>query len=134
MHPAETGRGLHDLKHQSRGVVDVELVVSGWTAAPIEIGTPESAPFDARGDALRACLETVDDIRRRLPDWRVNIGRLDAGDQPGTVPTARPMAFPTRKPPMPHAVPPTIMPRPSPIHPMRSFTRLFLDLWVQCDL
>jgi acetylornithine deacetylase len=87
VHPPETGRGLRDLKDQSRGVLDIELTVTGWAATPSEIGTPESAPFDGGGNALLACLDAIDAVRCQLAGCAINIGRLEAGDRPGTVPT-----------------------------------------------
>ena len=34
VHPAETGRGLEDVKNAVMGVVDLELSVTGWRAPP----------------------------------------------------------------------------------------------------
>ncbi|MEO1203222.1 MAG: M20/M25/M40 family metallo-hydrolase, partial [Pseudomonadota bacterium] len=38
VHPAETGRGLEDIKNAVQGILDLELTVQGWQGAPMEIG------------------------------------------------------------------------------------------------
>jgi acetylornithine deacetylase len=42
-HPAETGRGLSDLKVSSRGIATIRLTVRGRVPIPLEIRTPASA-------------------------------------------------------------------------------------------
>jgi acetylornithine deacetylase/succinyl-diaminopimelate desuccinylase-like protein len=42
-HPAETGRGLSDLKVSSRGIATIRLTVRGRVPVPLEIRTPASA-------------------------------------------------------------------------------------------
>lgn len=87
VHPAETGRGLAELKHRSRGVVDLTFRVEGWRGRPREIGTPESAAFDAGGNAVVAAMDLFGRLRERLsPDCELNLGRLVGGDVAGTVP------------------------------------------------
>lgn len=87
VHPAETGLGLRQIKHASRGVIDLTLKVSGWHGPMREIGTPESAPFAEGGDALRAALTVVDRLSHSaFAGCEVNVGRVVAGDQAGVVP------------------------------------------------
>jgi acetylornithine deacetylase/succinyl-diaminopimelate desuccinylase-like protein len=86
VHPAETGRGMSELKISSRGVLDARLAVRGWRGA-LEIGTPESAPLDVGGDALAACLELIQELREiDLAGSVVQLGRIEGGDGPGLVP------------------------------------------------
>lgn len=87
VHPPENGAGLGVLKTASRGVVDVQLRVTGWSGRPREIGTPESAAFAEGGDALEACLRLVALLRRgELSDCEVNLGRVVAGQAAGLTP------------------------------------------------
>jgi len=86
VHPAETGRGMDQLKVASRGVLDVRLEVSGWRAAPREIGSPESASFTSGGDAITACFGLVESLGREdLAGCEVNLGRIEGGDSAGLV-------------------------------------------------
>jgi acetylornithine deacetylase len=87
VHPPETGNGLTELKHHSRGVFDITFEITGWEGNPLEIGTPESARFADGGNALEAALAAVERWRVALPDCRINIGRIAAGERAGTVPT-----------------------------------------------
>lgn len=87
VHPAETGQGLQEIKHASRGVVDVALRVTGWTGQEVEPGNPESVPLSDRGNALVACLAVIDQWRRSLPHgclW--NLGSLAGGEGSGATP------------------------------------------------
>ena len=87
VHPAETGRGMADIKHVVRGALDVTLTVRGWRGVPKEIGSPDSAPYAEGGDALQAGLRLLDRLRSGpLAGCDVNLGRLDAGDRVGSVP------------------------------------------------
>ena len=87
LHPAETGRGLRDIKHVVQGSLDLILDVEGWRGAPLEIGSPDSARYDEGGDALSACLLAIDSWRQTaLRGAEVNVGRIDAGDRIGSVP------------------------------------------------
>ena len=88
VHPAETGRGLAEVKHASRGVLDIALQISGWQGPLAEIGTPESAKYADGGDALQAALRGIDQLRRSaLAGCTVNIGVLTAGTRVGLVPS-----------------------------------------------
>jgi acetylornithine deacetylase len=87
VHPAETGRGLVDIKHVVRGVLDVRLTVTGWRGQPREIGSPDSAPYADGGDALVTTLAMLDRLRTGvLKGTEVNVGELAAGDRVGSVP------------------------------------------------
>jgi acetylornithine deacetylase/succinyl-diaminopimelate desuccinylase-like protein len=87
VHPAETGRGMADIKHVVRGALDMTLAVRGWRSLPREIGSPDSAPYAEGGNALQACWGAFDRLRNRaLAGCDVNIGRLEAGDRVGSVP------------------------------------------------
>ena len=87
VHPPENGAGLGVLKSASRGVLDVDLRVTGWSGRPREIGSPESAPFAEGGDALDACLQLVESLRRgELADCELNLGRVVAGEAAGRTP------------------------------------------------
>ena len=87
VHPAETGLGLTEIKCATRGVLDLRLEVTGWSGRPREIGTPESAPFAEAGDALQAALTVIELLRiGPFAGCAVNVGRVKAGDRPGTVP------------------------------------------------
>ena len=87
LHPAETGRGLRDIKHVVQGSLDLILDVEGWRGTPLEIGSPDSARYDEGGDALSACLLAIDSLRQTaLRGTEVNVGRVDAGDRIGSVP------------------------------------------------
>lgn len=87
VHPAETGLGLRQVKHATRGVIDLRLKVSGWHGPLREIGTPESAPFAEGGDAHRAALVLAERLRSSaFAGCEVNVGRVTAGDHAGVVP------------------------------------------------
>ena len=86
-HPAETGRGLVDIKHEVQGALDLTLTVSGWRGRPLEMGGPESAPYREGGDALRACWGAIEHLRATvLAGHEVNVGILEGGDRIGAVP------------------------------------------------
>ena len=86
VHPAETGRGLAEVKHVSRGVIDLTLRVEGWQGPQQEIGTPDSAAFADGGNAVQASAALVRRAREVLRDSDLNVGRVTAGERPGTVP------------------------------------------------
>lgn len=87
LHPAETGRGLADIKHAVRGVLDFELAVEGWEGEPLEIGLPDSALWKDGGDALERLTALIDHLKAGvLSGVDVNVGSLDAGQRPGGVP------------------------------------------------
>ena len=88
VHPPENGAGLRALKSASRGVLDVNVRVTGWSGRPREIGTPESAPYAEGGDALAEGLRLVEGLRRgELSDCVLNLGRVVAGEAAGLIPT-----------------------------------------------
>ena len=85
-HPAETGRGLRDIKHIVRGVLDLTLTVQGWQGKPLEIGLPDSALWSEGGDALQTCLQAIAHLKDGvLRDAEVNVGKLEAGRTAGAV-------------------------------------------------
>jgi acetylornithine deacetylase len=87
VHPAETGLGLSQIKHVSRGVLDLTLMVTGWHGPLREIGTPESASFAKGGDAFRAALVVIDHLRAGpFAGCDENVGHIAAGARPGVVP------------------------------------------------
>jgi hypothetical protein len=86
VHPAETGRGLVDIKHVVRGVLDLRVAVTGWRGQPREIGSPDSAPFADGGSALEAVLAMIERLRTTaFTGCDVNVGELKAGDRVGSV-------------------------------------------------
>ena len=87
VHPAETGRGLADIKHVVRGALDFELSVTGWEGDPLEIGLPDSALWKEGGDALARLSAIIEHLRAGvLAGVDMNVGRLEAGERPGGVP------------------------------------------------
>jgi acetylornithine deacetylase len=90
-HPAETGRGLADVKNVVQGSLDLTLEVTGWRGEPLEMGGPESAPYDTGGDAVRAAWGVIEQLRATaFAGQLVNAGEFAGGDRVGAVPeTAR---------------------------------------------
>lgn len=89
VHPAETGRGLADIKHAVRGVLDFSLEVRGWEGEPLEIGLPDSALWRDGGDALVRLSELIEMLKAGvLAGVDVNVGRLEAGRRAGGVPAS----------------------------------------------
>lgn len=87
VHPAETGRGMADIKNVVQGALDVTLTMHGWRGEPNEINSPESALYKDGGDALAACWGAIDHLRANvLGEYAVNVGRLESGDSIGAVP------------------------------------------------
>lgn len=87
VHPAETGRGLDNIKHIVRGALDVVLTVDGWQGEQLEIGLPDSALWAEGGNALEVCWQAIALLREGvLQGTEVNVGRLEAGDRTGSVP------------------------------------------------
>ncbi len=88
VHPAETGRGLDDVKTEVQGVLDLELAVTGWRAPPMEINSIDSAPWRLGGNALDVCLAALAHLRgtafRSIP---LNLGIVEGGDRIGSVAT-----------------------------------------------
>ena len=88
VHPAETGRGLEDIKTEVQGVLDLELAVTGWRAPPMEIGSIDSAPWEGGGNALDLCMAALAHLRRTVfDDVQVNVGIMQGGDRIGSVAT-----------------------------------------------
>jgi acetylornithine deacetylase len=87
VHPAETGRGLADIKNVVQGALDVTMTVAGWRGEPNEINSPESALYSDGGDALAACWAAIEHLRSGVLDgYSVNVGILEGGDRIGAVP------------------------------------------------
>ncbi|MFQ3333473.1 MAG: acetylornithine deacetylase [Woeseiaceae bacterium] len=85
-HPAETGRGLEDIKNAVQGVFDLEIKVEGWRGRSMEIGSIDSAAWDEGGNAINACVELLNHLRSNiLTDTEVNLGRISGGDRIGSV-------------------------------------------------
>jgi acetylornithine deacetylase len=87
VHPAETGRGMADIKNVVQGALDVTLTMNGWRGEPNEINSPESALYKDGGDALAACWGAIEHLRSSvLNKFDVNVGILEGGDRLGAVP------------------------------------------------
>jgi len=86
VHPAETGRGLEDIKNAVQGVVDLELSVTGWRAPPMEIGSADSSAWESGGNALDMCWRALEQLRYSVfEDVQMNLGVMDGGDRIGSV-------------------------------------------------
>lgn len=86
VHPAETGRGLEDIKNAVQGIADLQLQLTGWRGAPLEIGSIDSAEWEDGGSAVDRCLELLEVLRKTVfKDVLVNIGTIDGGDRIGSV-------------------------------------------------
>jgi acetylornithine deacetylase/succinyl-diaminopimelate desuccinylase-like protein len=86
VHPAETGRGLEDIKNAVQGVVDLQLSVSGWRAPQMEIGSIDSSSWAAGGNALDTCWKALQHLRATaFSDVLFNLGIMDGGDRIGSV-------------------------------------------------
>jgi acetylornithine deacetylase len=86
VHPAETGRGLDDIKNAVQGVVDLELAVTGWRAPPMEIGSADSSAWESGGNALDMCWNLLEELRYGTFDGiQFNLGVMDGGDRIGSV-------------------------------------------------
>ena len=86
VHPAETGRGLDDIKNAVQGVVDLKLSVNGWRAPPMEIGSVDSSAWEAGGNALDMCWAALEHLRSGVfSDVLVNLGIMEGGDRVGSV-------------------------------------------------
>lgn len=86
VHPAETGRGLEDIKTAVLGILDIELSVTGWRGEPMEIGSIDSAEWSEGGNAIRACWNALAHLGSTAfvaTQW--NIGMLQGGDRVGSV-------------------------------------------------
>jgi len=86
VHPAETGRGLDDVKNEVQGVVDLALEVRGWRAPPMEIGSVDSSSWDAGGNAADTMMQALEFLREGVySDVKLNVGIIDGGDRAGSV-------------------------------------------------
>ena len=86
VHPAETGRGLEDIKNAVMGVVDLELKVKGWRSPQMEIGSVDSSDWATGGNALDKCWELIEQLRDgAFGDVEFNLGIMEGGDRVGSV-------------------------------------------------
>jgi len=86
-HPAETGRGLEDIKNAVLGLLDLEMKVEGWRGPQMEIGSIDSSAWNEGGDAIAASMEFFDHLKGGiLSDIEVNLGKMLGGDRIGSVP------------------------------------------------
>ena len=86
VHPAETGRGLDDIKNAVQGVVDFELTVRGWRSPPMEIGSVDSSDWATGGNALDKCWALIEHLRNNaFRDTEFNLGIMDGGNRVGSV-------------------------------------------------
>lgn len=86
VHPAETGRGLEDIKNSVQGIADLQLHMTGWRGEPLEIGSVDSAEWKNGGSAVDRCLELLEILRETVfKDVSVNIGIIEGGDRIGSV-------------------------------------------------
>jgi acetylornithine deacetylase/succinyl-diaminopimelate desuccinylase-like protein len=86
VHPAETGRGLADIKNAVQGVLDLEISVTGWRASPMEIGSADSSAWEDGGNALDMCWGVLEHLRYTVFDGvQFNLGIMDGGDRVGSV-------------------------------------------------
>ncbi len=86
-HPAETGRGLEDIKNAVLGVLDLEMKVEGWRGPQMEIGSIDSSAWEEGGDAIDAAMRFLKHLKQGiLIDTEVNLGKIIGGDRIGSVP------------------------------------------------
>ncbi len=86
VHPAETGRGLEDIKNSVQGIADLQLHMTGWRGEPLEIGSIDSAEWKDGGSAVDRSLELLQILEETVfKDIMVNIGIIDGGDRIGSV-------------------------------------------------
>jgi acetylornithine deacetylase len=86
VHPAETGRGLEDIKNSVQGIVDLQMIVTGWRGPQMEIGSIDSAAWEQGGNAVDVCWRLIDHLRETVfKDVMVNIGIMNGGDRIGSV-------------------------------------------------
>lgn len=87
-HPAETGRGLDDIKNEVQGVFDLELRITGWRAPPMEIGSLDSSDWEDGGNALEMCWTALEHLRQTaFAGQMFNLGVMEGGDRMGSVAT-----------------------------------------------
>lgn len=86
VHPAETGRGMEDIKNSVQGIADLQLEMTGWRGEPLEIGSIDSAEWKEGGSAVDLCLELLETLKQSVfKDLMVNIGIIKGGDRIGSV-------------------------------------------------
>jgi len=86
VHPAETGRGLDDIKNAVQGIVDLRLTVDGWRAPPMEIGSTDSSAWADGGNALDMGWQAIEYLRDGVfADTLFNLGIMQGGDRVGSV-------------------------------------------------
>ncbi|WP_027076035.1 M20 family metallopeptidase [Maribacter antarcticus] len=86
VHPAETGRGMEDIKNSVQGIADLKLEMTGWRGEPLEIGSIDSAKWKDGGSAVDLCLALLETLRKTIyKDVMVNIGIIEGGDRIGSV-------------------------------------------------
>ncbi|WP_273566855.1 M20 family metallopeptidase [Maribacter halichondriae] len=86
VHPAETGRGLEDIKNSVQGIADLQLNMTGWRGTPLEIGSIDSAEWKDGGCALDRSLELLELLKETVfKDVLVNIGIIEGGDRIGSI-------------------------------------------------
>ena len=86
VHPAETGKGLVDIKNAVQGIADLQLQITGWRGEALEIGSIDSAEWDKGGSAVDRSLELLDHLKKTVfKDVLVNIGIIRGGDRIGSV-------------------------------------------------
>ena len=88
VHPAETGRGLEDIKTEVQGVVDLSLTVKGWRGPQMEIGSVDSAEWSEGGNALEVAIGALGHLETSVfSDVALNLGSFAGGDRIGSVAT-----------------------------------------------
>jgi len=86
VHPAETGRGLDDIKNEVQGILDLELRVTGWRGEPLEVNSIDSAPWEDGGSAIDACWAILARLREGpFAGASVNVGQIEGGDRIGSI-------------------------------------------------
>jgi len=86
VHPAETGRGLEDIKNSVQGILDLQLSVAGWRGEPMEVGSIDSAAWEEGGNAVDVCWQLINHLRSTVfKNVNVNVGIMNGGDRIGSV-------------------------------------------------
>jgi len=86
VHPAETGRGLEDIKNSVQGIADLQMTVEGWRGEQMEINSVDSAAWESGGNAVDICWQIMDHLRSTVfSHVMVNIGIMEGGDRIGSV-------------------------------------------------
>lgn len=94
VHPAETGRGLEDVKNEVQGIVDLQLSVTGWRGPQMEIGSVDSSAWKEGGNAVDMCWQVLEHLRNTVfKNVQVNVGIVNGGDRVGSVADAATTTF-----------------------------------------